>query len=104
MIPALPDPEARLRLGNALFSLGRFDVAATEYRESVRLDSSLIDAWRGLGRATYYVGQPHLAARAYWNVLRLDPTALSSLGLDRVLLDAALSVEVLIDTVPETTN
>ena len=98
------DPDSRIQLGNALFSLGWFDAAAAEYREAVRLDSSVVDAWRGLGRATYYMGLPEQAARAYWNVLRLNPSALGSLGLDRVVLDAALSYQILTDTVPETTN
>ncbi len=98
------DPRARIRLGTALFSLGRFDEAVSELTEAVRLDSSITAAWTALGRASYFAGHPQQAARAYWNVLRLDRSALSYTGLDRVVLDAALSTEVQIDTVPETTN
>ncbi len=98
------DANARRRLGTTLFSLGRFDSAVVELREAVRLDSSIVDSWTALGRASYYAGLPQQAARAYWNVLMLDPSALNSSGLDRVVLDAALSTQIQVDTIPETTN
>ena len=98
------DPRARLRLGTTLFSLGRFDAAVEEIGEAVRLDSSSADSWLAYGRVSYYAGLPQQAARAYWNVIRLDPSALNSSGLDRVVLDAALSTEIRVDTIPETTN
>ena len=98
------EPGARLELGNALFSLGQFETAVAELTEAVRLDSTNVESWIALGRASYYAGLPQQAARAYWNVMRLEPSALSAPGLDRVVLDAALSVETRTDTVPETAN
>jgi tetratricopeptide (TPR) repeat protein len=98
------DPNARRQLGAALFSLGRFESAAAELGVAVGLDSSSVESWRALGRALYYAGFPRQSARAYWNVLRLDPSSLNAAGLDRVVLDAALSSDIVIDTVPETIN
>jgi hypothetical protein len=95
---------ARLELGTTLFSLGFFDSAVSELREAVRLDSTVSTSWIALGRASYYAGLPQQAARAYWNVIRIDPSALNSPGIDRVLLDAALSSEARVDTVPATIN
>ena len=88
------DPAARLRLGNALFSVGQFAGAVEQLRNAVGLDSSGVAYWAALGRASYYADLPALATRAYWHVLRLDPAALSPTGFDRVILDAALSVEL----------
>jgi len=96
--------EARLELGTALFSLGLFEESVVELTEAVRLDSTVSASWIALGRASYYAGMPQKAARAYWNVIRIDPSALNSPGIDRVVLDAALSSEVQAETVPETTN
>jgi hypothetical protein len=98
------DPRARLELGTTLLSLGRFENAMRELTEAVRLDSSAVASWRALGRASYFAGFPQQSARAYWNVLRLDATALNAGGLDRVVLDAALSTEISVDTLPETIN
>jgi len=88
------DPAARLRLGNALFSVGQFAVAVEQLQKAVDLDSSGVASWMALGRASYYADLPTLSTRAYWNVLRLDPAALSPTGFDRVILDAALSTEL----------
>lgn len=85
------DPEARFRLGVAQFSSGRFDAAVEQLRKAVELDSSSVTSWIALGRASYYAGLPSLSARAYWNVIRIDPAALDPTGFDRVILDAALS-------------
>lgn len=93
------DPDARLRLGTALFSVGHFEIAAEQLRKAIDLDSSRVASWMALGRATYFAGFPALSARAYWNVIRLDPAALAPGGLDRVVLDAALSSELQADTV-----
>ncbi len=98
------DPGARLHLGTTLFSLGRYDAALAELREAVRLDSTMAASWKAFGRASYYAGFPRQAARAYWNVIRIDPSALNTSGLDRVVLDAALSSETQADTVSETIN
>jgi Flp pilus assembly protein TadD len=87
-------------LGTALFSLGQFEAAVSELRHAVRLDSTASTSWIALGRASYFAGLPQQAARAYWNVIRMDPSALNMPGLDRVVLDAALSSENQVDTVP----
>jgi hypothetical protein len=88
------EPDAHLRLGTALFSVGQFSTAVDLLRKAVDLDSSRVASWIALGRASYYAGLPALSTRAYWNVLRLDPTALAPTGFDRVILDAALSGEL----------
>lgn len=93
------DPGAHYRLGKTLLSVGEFDAAVAQLRRSTELDSSRVASWVALGRAAYYAGLPALSARAYWNVIRLDPTALAPDGLDRVLLDAALSSELSADSV-----
>jgi len=88
------DPEARLRLGTAQFSVGRFDAAVEQLSKAVELDSSRVSAWIALGRAAFYSGNEALSAKAYWNVIRLDPEALDPNGLDRVILDAVLNREL----------
>jgi cytochrome c-type biogenesis protein CcmH/NrfG len=98
------DPVSRFKLGSALFSLGLFGQAVSELKVAVRLDSTMTAPWIALGRASYYAGLPQEAARAYWNVMRIDPSVLSSPGIDRVVLDAALTIEARADTVSETTN
>ena len=87
------DAAARCALGRALTSFGRFRAAVDLLTASVELEPQRIDCWRALGRATFYAGQMQYTARAYWNVLRLDPAAVGSSGLDRVMLDAALKHE-----------
>jgi len=93
------DPEAWFRLGTAHFSIGQFDAAVEQLRQAIDLDSSRVVSWIALGRASYFAGFPALSARAYWNVIRLDPAALDPTGFDRVILDAALSSELEVDVV-----
>jgi cytochrome c-type biogenesis protein CcmH/NrfG len=88
------EPDVRFQLGTALFSVGQFDAAVEQLQKAVDLDSSGVASWMALGQASYYADLPGLSARAYWNVLRLDPAALSPTGFDRVILDAALSREL----------
>ena len=78
-------------LGVALTSIGDFQNAVECLNLAVAGDSTSTMAWIGLGRAAFYSGQMPLSARAYWNALRLDPSALASNGLDRVILDAVLN-------------
>jgi len=107
-LPALRDAveadqeshEAMFDLGSALLKIGRFDEAVDQLQNALLRDSSSVETWIALGRAAFYAGRPALSARAYWNVLRLEPAALSSTGLDRVLLDAALSGELPTDSAP----
>lgn len=85
------EPDARFRLGTALLSIGQFESSVEHLRKAVDLDSSSVAAWIALGRASYFADSSALSTRAYWNVIRLDPAALIPTGLDRVILDAALS-------------
>lgn len=96
------DPGAHFRLGTALFSFGRFAAAEEQFRIATDIDSTDVTFWLALGRACYFSGFPERSARAFWNALRLDPTALALGGLDRVVLDAALSIGIQRDAVPET--
>jgi hypothetical protein len=88
------EPNARFRLGAALLSVGQFENSVEHLRKAVDLDSSSVASWIALGRASYFADSSALSTRAYWNVIRLDPAALSPTGLDRVILDAALSTQL----------
>lgn len=74
------DPEAHLRLGNALFFLRRIDDAVTHLREAVRLRPDNDQAHSCLGGI--YLGQGRLAdAKAeYEAVLRLRPNDYQACG------------------------
>ena len=68
------DANLRLRLGTALFSLGRFDSALVELREAVRLDSSIVDNWIALGRVSFYAGLPQCTLIARDHIGGVDST------------------------------
>ena len=88
------DSSAWYELGFALTSMGDFLSAVECLDHVVALDSSSTTAWVALGRAAFYSGQMQLAARAYWNALRLDPSVLAPNGLDKVVLDAVLNSSI----------
>jgi hypothetical protein len=102
------DAAARHDLGLALTSLGGFRDAVRHLIVATALDSSNAEYWRALGRAHYFGRDYPGATEAYWNAIRIDPTAIPGGGIDRVAIDASLTLmlrlrgeaEQLIDTTP----
>jgi hypothetical protein len=86
------DPRARHALGVALTSLGGFTAATRHLVVAASLDSSNAEYWRALGRARYFGADYPGATEAYWNAIRLDPSAVRGGGIDRAAIDAALTL------------
>ncbi len=59
--------------GIALAQLGRGDDAAREYREAIRLDPQMVDAYRNLGHLEWTEGHPDPARAALKKALDLSP-------------------------------
>ncbi len=64
---------ARANLGNAYQNLGRFDDAAREYQEAIRLDPNEPGVYVNLGTICYRQRKWAEAARWYRQAVRLDP-------------------------------
>lgn len=86
------DHVARHELGIALTSLGGFAEATRHLVVATRLDSTNAEYWRALGRARYFGRDYPGATEAYWNAVRLDPRVIGRSGMDRVAMDAALTL------------
>lgn len=67
--------DARVRnfRGIALAQMGRADEAAWEYREAIRLDPKLTDAYRNLGHLEWMRHRPEEARHALTGALKLSP-------------------------------
>ncbi|MGE3165205.1 MAG: tetratricopeptide repeat protein [Planctomycetota bacterium] len=68
-----PTPEIRYNLGNVRCQLGDYDAAITHFREAVRLDPSLVEAWSNLGIALSELGQWDESVAAFRHALRIAP-------------------------------
>jgi tetratricopeptide (TPR) repeat protein len=65
--------EIRNFRGIAMEQLRRWDEAAQEYREAIRLDPQMVDAYRNLGHLEWTEGHPDPARAALKKVLDLSP-------------------------------
>jgi tetratricopeptide (TPR) repeat protein len=74
--------------GIALAQLGRSDDAAGEYREAIRLDPQMVEAYRNLGHLEWTEGHPGSAGAALKKALELSPDdSYAHYYLGRVELD-----------------
>lgn len=75
-LAACEAPEDRaigyLERGNELAQNGETEKAQLEYRNAVRLDETLVEAWLGLARISRSTGQTKAAASQYYRVTELD--------------------------------
>ncbi|HLI35440.1 MAG TPA: tetratricopeptide repeat protein [Terriglobia bacterium] len=67
------DARTRNFRGIALARLGMAREAAAEYREAIRLDPRLTEAYRNLGFLEWSLGQPVQAKRVFQQALRVQP-------------------------------
>ncbi|MDR2219440.1 MAG: tetratricopeptide repeat protein [Methylobacillus sp.] len=67
-------PQILLQLGNALFALGRFEEAASQFAASLKADPGQLAAHYNLGNALRELGRPQQAAASYRAALQIDPS------------------------------
>jgi tetratricopeptide (TPR) repeat protein len=92
-----PD-DARIRnfLGIVLVRLGKNEEAATEYREAIRLDPQMEDAYRNLGFLEWNEHQLEPAREALSRAVELSPNdSFAHYYLGRVLLDKQLYAQAI---------
>ena len=92
-----PD-DARIRnfLGIVLVRLGKNEEAATEYREAIRLDPQMEDAYRNLGFLEWNEHQLEPAREALDRAVELSPNdSFAHYYLGRVLLDKQLYAQAI---------
>jgi tetratricopeptide (TPR) repeat protein len=83
------DPRVRNFRGIALAALGQISEAATEYREAIRLDPMMEDAYRNLGFLEWDQHQLEAARKALERAVELSPDdSFAHYYLGRVHLDA----------------
>lgn len=76
--------EERMDAGHTALALGEMEEAAEHYREAVKLDPGLADAWQSLGMALVKLGKLEEAIIALQKLILLKPKdqlAYSSLSL-----------------------
>jgi len=84
------DPEAHLRLGEALLHFqGRAEDAAAALREALRLDPDNGRAQAAVGVALHALGHNEDAVHAFEEALRLDPAVLDGRPATRAVYEAA---------------
>jgi tetratricopeptide (TPR) repeat protein len=90
------DPRVRNFLGIVLVDLGKNEEAATEYREAIRLDPQMEDAYRNLGFLEWNEHQLEPAREALNKAVALSPNdSFAHYYLGRVLLDEQLYAEAI---------
>lgn len=90
------DPRIRNFLGIVLVGLGKNEEAATEYREAIRLDPRMEDAYRNLGFLEWNEHQLEPARGALNKAVELSPKdSFAHYYLGRVLLDEQLYAEAI---------
>jgi Flp pilus assembly protein TadD len=68
------DANVRFNYGTALFNAGKFQDAASNYREAVRLNPSFAHAHYNLGMTLLRLNDPKSAQAEFAEAHRLDPT------------------------------
>lgn len=66
-------PEIRYNLGNVRCQLGEYAEAVAQFREAVRFDPGLVEAWSNLGIALSELGQWDESIAAFRQALRIAP-------------------------------
>ncbi len=86
-----PQVTSHLRIGGIYLAQGRYELAAQEFEEAYRLDTSSDEALLGVGSAAFALGEEGKAIR-YWNgALAVNPTnAEAHYRLGMVYLDLHL--------------
>ncbi len=85
-------PFWRINFGVSLFDAGRFDEAAEQLEEAVRLKPGYALAWANLGQVELARKRPSQALEAHRKALSIDPTILMARrGLGFALADAGQS-------------
>lgn len=67
------DKEIRIKLGNSLYDMGRFNAAILWYEEAVKLDPENVNVLTDLGTCYLYTNQPPKAIEMYQRSLKIDP-------------------------------